>query len=31
MMGAFEDDALKKALKLPGNEHPLALYPLRKL
>ena len=31
MMGAFEDDALKKALKLPDNEHPLALYPLGKI
>lgn len=31
MIGAFEDDALKKALNLPGNEHPLALYPLGKL
>ncbi len=30
MMGAFEDDALKKALNLPDNEHPLALYPLGK-
>ncbi len=30
MVGAFEDDALKKALSLPDNEHPLALYPLGK-
>ena len=31
MMGAFEDDALKKALNLLDNEHPLALYPLGKI
>jgi SagB-type dehydrogenase family enzyme len=31
MIGAFEDGALKKALNLPGNEHPLAVYPLGKL
>ena len=31
MMGAFEDDALKKVLELPDNEHPLALYPLGKI
>jgi len=31
MIGAFEDDALKKALNLPDNEHPLALYPLGKI
>lgn len=31
MIGAFSDDELKKALNLPDNEHPLALYPLGKL
>ena len=31
MVGAFEDDALKKVLSLPDNEHPLALYPLGKI
>jgi SagB-type dehydrogenase family enzyme len=30
MVGAFEDDALKKVLSLPDNEQPLALYPLGK-
>jgi SagB-type dehydrogenase family enzyme len=28
MMGAFDDDALKKVLNLPVNEFPLAIYPL---
>jgi SagB-type dehydrogenase family enzyme len=28
MMGAFQDDALKKTLKLPANEFPLAIYPM---
>jgi len=31
MIGAFEDDALKKVLKLPANEFPLAIYPLGKI
>lgn len=31
MMGAFNDNALKKVLQLPDNEHPLALYPLGKI
>jgi SagB-type dehydrogenase family enzyme len=31
MMGAFEDDALKKVLNLPANEFPLAIYPLGKI
>ncbi len=31
MIGAFEDDALKKVLKLPANESPLAIYPLGKI
>ena len=31
MMGAFQDDALKKTLKLPTNEFPLAIYPLGKI
>jgi SagB-type dehydrogenase family enzyme len=28
MIGAFNDDALKKVLNLPDSEHPLALYPV---
>lgn len=28
MIGAFNDDALKRVLNLPDNENPLALYPL---
>lgn len=31
MIGAFNDDALKKVLNLPENEYPLAIYPLGKL
>jgi len=31
MIGAFTDEALKKVLNLPDDEHPLALYPLGKL
>ncbi len=31
MMGAFRDEALKKVLKLPANEFPLAIYPLGKI
>ncbi len=31
MVGAFEDEALKKAVNLPGNEFPLAIYPLGKI
>ena len=31
MMGAFHDDALKKTLKLPANEFPLAIYPMGKI
>jgi len=31
MIGAFNDDALKKVLKLPDSEHPLALYPVGNL
>ena len=31
MVGAFTDDALKKVLNLPDDEHPLALYPLGKI
>jgi len=31
MMGAFQDEALKKVLKLPTNEFPLAIYPLGKI
>lgn len=31
MVGAFNDEALKKVLTLPDNEHPLALYPLGKI
>ena len=31
MMGAFNDDALKKVLNLPANEFPLAIYPLGKI
>ena len=31
MIGAFDDEALKKALNLPANEFPLALYPLGKI
>ncbi len=30
MVGAFSDESLKKALALPENEHPLALYPIGK-
>jgi SagB-type dehydrogenase family enzyme len=31
MVGAFNDEALKKAINLPDDEHPLALYPLGKI
>ena len=31
MMGAFNDDALKKVLNLPANEFPLAIYPIGKI
>ena len=31
MIGAFNDDALKKVLNLPDNEFPLAIYPLGKI
>lgn len=31
MVGAFSDDALKRVLNLPDDEHPLALYPLGKI
>ena len=31
MIGAFEDDKLKKALGLPSDEFPLAVYPLGKI
>jgi hypothetical protein len=31
MVGAFTDHALKKAINLPDDEHPLALYPLGKI
>ena len=31
MIGAFEDDKLKKALCLPSDEFPLAVYPLGKI
>ena len=31
MIGAFKDEALKKILKLPANEFPLAIYPLGKI
>lgn len=31
MIGAFNDEALKKVLSLPGNEFPLAIYPLGKI
>lgn len=31
MIGAFNDDSLKKVLNLPENEYPLAIYPLGKL
>jgi len=31
MIGAFTDEALKKALNLRDDEHPLALYPLGKI
>ena len=31
MIGAFEDDKLKKALDLPADEFPLAVYPLGKI
>jgi SagB-type dehydrogenase family enzyme len=31
MIGAFNDDALKKVLNLPDIEHPLALYPVGNL
>lgn len=31
MVGAFNDEALKKVLSLPEDEHPLALYPLGKI
>ena len=30
MVGAFNDEALKKVLALPEDENPLALYPLGK-
>jgi len=31
MIGAFNDDALKKVMDLPDNEFPLAIYPLGKI
>jgi len=31
MIGAFTDEALKKVINLPDDEHPLALYPLGKI
>lgn len=31
MIGAFEDEKLKKAIILPANEFPLAVYPLGKI
>ena len=31
MIGAFEDDKLKKALGLPADDFPLAVYPLGKI
>lgn len=31
MIGAFEDDKLKKALDLPADEFPLAVYPIGKI
>jgi SagB-type dehydrogenase family enzyme len=31
MIGAFDDEALKKVLDLPANEFPLAIYPLGKI
>ncbi len=31
MIGAFEDEELKKALDLPEDEHPLAIMPLGKI
>ena len=31
MIGAFDDEALKKVLDLPANEFPLAIYPLGKM
>lgn len=31
MIGAFKDEALKKVLGLPENEHPLAIMPLGKI
>ncbi|MGB5289130.1 MAG: SagB/ThcOx family dehydrogenase [Ignavibacteriaceae bacterium] len=31
MIGAFQDEALKKVLDLPANEFPLAIYPLGKI
>lgn len=31
MVGAFDDEALKKALRLPGQEDPLAIMPLGKI
>ncbi len=31
MIGAFNDDVMKKVLSLPENEHPLAIYPLGKI
>ena len=31
MIGAFQDEALKKVLKIPANEFPLAIYPLGKI
>jgi len=31
MIGAFNDDVLKKVLNLPVNEFPLAIYPLGKI
>ncbi|MGB5528755.1 MAG: nitroreductase family protein, partial [Ignavibacteriaceae bacterium] len=31
MIGAFQDEALKKVLDLPANEFPLAVYPIGKI
>lgn len=31
MIGAFNDDAMKKVLNLPENEYPLAIYPVGRL